>query len=211
MITPNPRLDELSPRRNKPPQDGGINLCPHILGIQNCEDTDLTMDSSKPCVTGINSLAVQAWRESADNLEVERTQVNPAVTRKHTHAFTHQVESVSQGPHPCWQGRINSGNRLNSVPPHPSYRDRQLRSFWCVHIGAEITNWACRLRLDAYAWLHVVRTHRLQLWPSRFCCDLLIPFALSGHFHSELRLLNPETVECTYQGIVRNGKRFNTW
>ncbi|MED6184263.1 hypothetical protein PIB30_045848 [Stylosanthes scabra] len=100
MITANPRPDELSPRRNKPPQGGGINPCPHILSIHNYEDTDLTMDSSKPHVTGINSPAVHVWRESADNLEVERT-----------------------------QGRTNSGNGLNSTPPHPSYKDRQLRPF----------------------------------------------------------------------------------
>ncbi|MED6198238.1 hypothetical protein PIB30_064258 [Stylosanthes scabra] len=67
MITANPKLDELSLRRNKLPQGGGINPCPHILGIHNCEDIDLTIDSSKPRVTGINSPAVHAWRESADN------------------------------------------------------------------------------------------------------------------------------------------------
>ncbi|MED6204513.1 hypothetical protein PIB30_009788 [Stylosanthes scabra] len=85
MITAYPGSDELSLRRNKPSQGGEINPCPHVLGIHNCEDTDLTMDSSKPCVTGINSPAVQ--------------------------------------------GRTNSSNRLNSIPPHASYRDRQLRSF----------------------------------------------------------------------------------
>ncbi|MED6128866.1 hypothetical protein PIB30_102227 [Stylosanthes scabra] len=53
--------------RNKPPLGGGINPCPHPLGIHNCEDTDLTMDSSKSRVTGINSPAVQAWQESTDN------------------------------------------------------------------------------------------------------------------------------------------------
>ncbi|MED6121297.1 hypothetical protein PIB30_028798 [Stylosanthes scabra] len=63
---------------------------------------------------------------------------------------------------------------------------------------------------DAYAWLHVKRTHRLQEWPSRFCCDPFIPFALSGHFRSELCLLDPETLKHTHQGIVRNGKRFKT-
>ncbi|MED6205797.1 hypothetical protein PIB30_021083 [Stylosanthes scabra] len=30
----------------------------------------------------------------------------------------------------------------------------------CGEPGAEIRNWACRPRLDAYAWLHVIRTHR---------------------------------------------------
>ncbi|MED6136338.1 hypothetical protein PIB30_055154 [Stylosanthes scabra] len=74
----------------------------------------------------------------------------------------------------------------------------------CVRMGAEISNWACRPRSDAYAWLHVMRTHRLQQWPSRFCCDLFVPFALSGHFRSELRLLYPETLKHTHQGIVRN-------
>ncbi|MED6217039.1 hypothetical protein PIB30_014024 [Stylosanthes scabra] len=39
--------------------------------------------------------------------------------------------------------------------------------FICVRIGAEISNWACRPRSDACAWLHVMRTHRLQQWPSR--------------------------------------------
>ncbi|MED6222720.1 hypothetical protein PIB30_067073 [Stylosanthes scabra] len=75
---------------------------------------------------------------------------------------------------------------------------------------AEISNWACRPRSDSYAWLHVMRTHRLQQWPSRFCCDLFVPFALFGHFRSELRLLYPETLKHTHQGIVRNGKQFKT-
>ncbi|MED6222225.1 hypothetical protein PIB30_062316, partial [Stylosanthes scabra] len=42
---------------------------------------------------------------------------------------------------------------------------------WSLHMrthSAEISNWACRPRLDAYAWLHVMRTHRLQQWPFRF-------------------------------------------
>ncbi|MED6176690.1 hypothetical protein PIB30_090664, partial [Stylosanthes scabra] len=42
----------------------------------------------------------------------------------------------------------------------------------CVRIGAEISIWACRPFLDAYAWLHVMRTHRLQQWPSRFVAIL---------------------------------------
>ncbi|MED6206621.1 hypothetical protein PIB30_028611 [Stylosanthes scabra] len=83
-------------------------------------------------------------------------------------------------------------------------------SFICVLIGAEISIWACRLRLDAYAWLYVMRTHRLQQWPSRFCCDLFVPLVLSGHFRSELCLLNPETLKHTHQGIVRNGKQFKS-
>ncbi|MED6196363.1 hypothetical protein PIB30_046772 [Stylosanthes scabra] len=58
MITANPRSDELSLRRNKPPQGGEINPYPHVLDIHNSEDTDLTMDSSKPRVIGINSAAV---------------------------------------------------------------------------------------------------------------------------------------------------------
>ncbi|MED6160815.1 hypothetical protein PIB30_054858 [Stylosanthes scabra] len=82
--------------------------------------------------------------------------------------------------------------------------------FICVRIGVEISNWAHRPRSDAYAWLHVMRTHRLQQWPSRFCCDLFIPFALSDHFPSELCLLYPETLKHTHQGIVRNGKQFKT-
>ncbi|MED6162592.1 hypothetical protein PIB30_071918 [Stylosanthes scabra] len=100
MITANPRLDELLFRRNQPPQGGGINPYPHILGIHNCEDTDLTIDSSKPRLTWINSPAVQAWRESSPLLA--------GAYRK---------------------GRTESDNELNSVPSHPSYRDRQLRSF----------------------------------------------------------------------------------
>ncbi|MED6161435.1 hypothetical protein PIB30_060705 [Stylosanthes scabra] len=73
--------------------------------------------------------------------------------------------------------------------------------FICVRIGAEISNWACRPRSDVYAWLHGMRTHRLQQWPSRFCCDPFVPFALSGHFRSELRLLYPETLKRTHQGL----------
>ncbi|MED6108767.1 hypothetical protein PIB30_027318, partial [Stylosanthes scabra] len=43
-----------------------------------------------------------------------------------------------------------------------------------------------------------------------FACDLLVPLALFSHFRSELRLLKPETLERTHQGIVRNGKQFKT-
>ncbi|MED6148177.1 hypothetical protein PIB30_050696 [Stylosanthes scabra] len=84
-----PRLDELSPRRNKSPQGREVNPYPHILGMHNCEDIDPTMDSSKSATT--------------------------------THASRHQIASVSRGPHPYWQGRTNSGGRLNFVPPHPTY------------------------------------------------------------------------------------------
>ncbi|MED6192444.1 hypothetical protein PIB30_010077 [Stylosanthes scabra] len=61
---------------------------------------------------------------------------------------------------------------------------RTHRSFICVRIGAEISNWACRPRSDAYAWRHVMRTDRLRQWPSRFCCDLFVLFALFGNFRS---------------------------
>ncbi|MED6111196.1 hypothetical protein PIB30_050170 [Stylosanthes scabra] len=40
-----------------------------------------------------------------------------------------------------------------------------------------------------------MRTHLVQQWPSRFCCDPFVPFALSGHFLSELRLLYSETLK----------------
>ncbi|MED6131943.1 hypothetical protein PIB30_014845 [Stylosanthes scabra] len=56
----------------------------------------------------------------------------------------------------------------------------------------------------------LMHTHLVQQWPSKFCCDPFVPLALSGHFRSELRLLNPETLEHTHQGIVRNGKQFKT-
>ncbi|MED6167806.1 hypothetical protein PIB30_006086 [Stylosanthes scabra] len=39
-----------------------------------------------------------------------------------------------------------------------------------------------------------------------FACDLLVPFALFSHFRSELRPLNPEILEHTYQDIMQNGK-----
>ncbi|MED6124742.1 hypothetical protein PIB30_061786 [Stylosanthes scabra] len=84
----------------------------------------------------------------------------------------------------CWNGPMRMHGR-----------------FICVRIGAEISNWACRRRSDAYAWLHGMRTHRLLQWPSRFCCDLSVLFALSGDFRSELCLLYPETLKYTHQGI----------
>ncbi|MED6146771.1 hypothetical protein PIB30_037840 [Stylosanthes scabra] len=59
---------------------------------------------------------------------------------------------------------------------------------------------------DAYAWLPSVRTHGVQKLISRFCSDPFVPFALSGHFRSELCLLNPKIHERTHQGIVKNGK-----
>ncbi|MED6184286.1 hypothetical protein PIB30_046013 [Stylosanthes scabra] len=55
-----------------------------------------------------------------------------------------------------------------------------------------------------------MRTHRVQPRPSRFCCNLFVPFALSGRFRSKLCLLYPETLKHTHQGIVRNGKQFKT-
>ncbi|MED6186365.1 hypothetical protein PIB30_065932 [Stylosanthes scabra] len=56
----------------------------------------------------------------------------------------------------------------------------------------------------------LLRMHLVQQWPSRFCCDLFVPFALSGHFRSELRLLYLETLKHTHQGIMRNGKQVKT-
>ncbi|MED6181490.1 hypothetical protein PIB30_019744 [Stylosanthes scabra] len=44
MINVSPKLDELSPRRNKAPQSGEVNPYSHILGIHNCEDTDPAME-----------------------------------------------------------------------------------------------------------------------------------------------------------------------
>ncbi|MED6197361.1 hypothetical protein PIB30_055827 [Stylosanthes scabra] len=58
--------------------------------------------------------------------------------------------------------------------------------------------------------LHVLRRHLVQQWPSRFCCNPFVPFALFGPFRSELRLFNPETLKHTYQDIVRSGKQFKT-
>ncbi|MED6148762.1 hypothetical protein PIB30_055968 [Stylosanthes scabra] len=55
------QLDELSLRKNKPPQGSGVKPYPQVLGIHNREDSDLTIDSSKHHVTGINSPAVHAW------------------------------------------------------------------------------------------------------------------------------------------------------
>ncbi|MED6183255.1 hypothetical protein PIB30_036241 [Stylosanthes scabra] len=68
----------------------------------------------------------------------------------------------------------------------------------------------CRNSLLDVPPTYRMRTHLVQQWPSRFCCDPFVPVALSGHFRSELRLLNPETLEHTHQGIVRNGKQFKT-
>ncbi|MED6107661.1 hypothetical protein PIB30_016104 [Stylosanthes scabra] len=113
----------------------------------------------------MNSPTLHAWQESAFNNLRLKELGESCCHQDHTHASRHHIESVSQGPHPCWQGHTNS--------------------------GAETANWACLPRLDAYARLLVLRTHRLQQWPSRFCCDPFVPFTLSGHFRSELRLLNP--------------------
>ncbi|MED6209396.1 hypothetical protein PIB30_054295 [Stylosanthes scabra] len=55
-----------------------------------------------------------------------------------------------------------------------------------------------------------MRTHRLQQWPSKSYCDPFVPFALSGHFRSELCLLNPETLKRTHQSIVWNEEQFKT-
>ncbi|MED6198354.1 hypothetical protein PIB30_065554, partial [Stylosanthes scabra] len=67
----------------------------HVLGIHNREDSNLTIDSSKPRVTGINSPAVHAWGESVNN-----ARVNAAVTRKNSP-----------------MGRGVSGIKINCVPP----------------------------------------------------------------------------------------------
>ncbi|MED6151140.1 hypothetical protein PIB30_079457, partial [Stylosanthes scabra] len=63
-----------------------------------------------------------------------------------------------------------------------------------------------------------MRTHRL-LWCVRigsgfglhaFLRDLLVPRALFSHFRSKHCLLKPETLERTYQGILRSRKQFKT-
>ncbi|MED6196681.1 hypothetical protein PIB30_049612 [Stylosanthes scabra] len=81
---------------------------------------------------------------------------------------------------------------------------RTHRSSECVRICAETPFWACLPRIGCVRMASLMRTHLVQQWPSRFCCD---PFALSGHFRSELRLLYPETLKHTHQGIVQNGKQ----
>ncbi|MED6181514.1 hypothetical protein PIB30_019941 [Stylosanthes scabra] len=107
------RLDELSLKRNKPPQDGGVNPFPQILGIHNYEDSNLTIDSSKPRVTGINSPAVHAWRESVNN-----TRVNPDVTRKNSPAVRTLVG----------RGVEEVVSDLTLFLPSITLKDRQLRN-----------------------------------------------------------------------------------
>ncbi|MED6146371.1 hypothetical protein PIB30_033879 [Stylosanthes scabra] len=78
----------------------------------------------------------------------------------------------------------------------------------CLRVS--LSAMACRPMPGCVYMASLMRTHRLQLWPSRFCRDPFVPLALSGHFRSELCLLNPETLKHTYQGIMRNGKQFKT-
>ncbi|MED6169971.1 hypothetical protein PIB30_026153 [Stylosanthes scabra] len=80
----------------------------------------------------------------------------------------------------------------------------------CVRICAETAILGVPPTSRCVRMASLLRTHLVQQWPSRFCCNPFVPLALSGHFHSELRLLNPETLERTHQGIVRNGKQFKT-
>ncbi|MED6119575.1 hypothetical protein PIB30_013009 [Stylosanthes scabra] len=142
------------------------------------------MDSSKPRVTRINSLAVQAWRESAENLKV--------------------LTLVGRGV------QIAATDLTSFLPIRPmleeSYAYAQkllVRMNWSRNHQLGVPPKAGRVRM-----LPLVHTHRLQLCPSRFCCNLFAPFALFSHFGSELCMLNLETLEHTHQGIVRNGKRF---
>ncbi|MED6188146.1 hypothetical protein PIB30_083241 [Stylosanthes scabra] len=49
----------------------------------------------------------------------------------------------------------------------------------------------------------LLRTHLVQQWPSRFCCDPFVPLALSGHFRSEHRH------ERSARGVATRGIRID--
>ncbi|MED6179734.1 hypothetical protein PIB30_003533 [Stylosanthes scabra] len=40
-------------------------------------------------------------------------------------------------PHPCWQGRTNSGNELNPIPPHPTCGGQAAKLMCTFHPTAE--------------------------------------------------------------------------
>ncbi|MED6141235.1 hypothetical protein PIB30_101206 [Stylosanthes scabra] len=136
-------------------------------------------------------------------------------------------------PYPNVLGIHNSGgprgvalttSKLNPFLPSVALRDRQLRLplfidaglIWCVRTGASgayalapiSTLGVPPKAIGAYALaLGCVRTgSRNDLLG--FVCNLLVHLDLFSHFHSELCLLKPETLERTHQGIMRNGKRF---
>ncbi|MED6175537.1 hypothetical protein PIB30_079301, partial [Stylosanthes scabra] len=60
MSTADPRLDELLPNGNKPPQGGEVNPYPNVLGIHNSRGPRSQQNSSKSRVTRKNSPA-QIW------------------------------------------------------------------------------------------------------------------------------------------------------
>ncbi|MED6175219.1 hypothetical protein PIB30_076348 [Stylosanthes scabra] len=96
----------------------------------------------------VSSTAVHAWRESAVNILRLKELGESSCHHDHTHASRHQIESVSRGPHPCWQWRTNSGSGLNAVPLHQAYRDRQLRSF--AHFNPQPRHYGKLLATDGY-------------------------------------------------------------
>ncbi|MED6131422.1 hypothetical protein PIB30_009902 [Stylosanthes scabra] len=92
----------------------------------------------------------------------------------------------------CLQGCTNSSNGLNPIPPHPILWGLAVKILKPPNAYAwkpNLPNGRDAQGRDVYAWLPSVRTHGVQKWPSRFCCDLFVPFALFGHFRSELYLL----------------------
>ncbi|MED6171739.1 hypothetical protein PIB30_043618 [Stylosanthes scabra] len=89
---------------------------------------------------------------------------------------------------------------------------------WCVCIGASgayalapiSTLGVLPKAIGAYALaLGCVRTGSRNGLLG-FVCDILVPLTFFSHFHSELFLLKPKTLERTHQGIVQNGKQFKT-
>ncbi|MED6173297.1 hypothetical protein PIB30_058037 [Stylosanthes scabra] len=141
MIITDPGLDGLSPKGNEPPQGGGVNPYPKILGIHNS-------GGPKSC-------------NRTRMLDCSGAYAQRLLVRTH------------------WLR-----NQLFGVPPKAMLRTHWL-SIRCICTGSRISLLG-------------------------FACDLLIPFAIFSHYRSELRMLRFETLESTYQGIVRNGKWFKT-
>ncbi|MED6180434.1 hypothetical protein PIB30_010365 [Stylosanthes scabra] len=112
------KLDDLSLRRNKPPQGGGINPCPHILGIHNCEDTDHTIDSRNTRMHLSTKLSLCREVPALVGKGVEEAMLEL------TDAY---AQKLLERTHRC-------RNQHLGVPPKAMMRTHGF--LWCVRIGS---------------------------------------------------------------------------
>ncbi|MED6126194.1 hypothetical protein PIB30_075991 [Stylosanthes scabra] len=108
MSTVDPRLDGLSPKENKPPQDGGVNPYPTVLGIHNSRGPRSQQNSRKSRVTKKSSpFGAEVAKESARNEKIAKKSLgpNPEPMRMHQRGLCIRI-AMTWASRPSWNRTI---------------------------------------------------------------------------------------------------------